>query len=49
MNENKQKPTIIHAGWSGFWITLGLWSIFFWGEPDLRTVLIEFLQRAGYN
>lgn len=26
--QNREKPTIIHAGWSGFWITIGLWSIF---------------------
>lgn len=49
--QNREKPTTttIHSGWSGYWITIGLLVIFFWGEPDLRTALIEFLNRSGYE
>jgi hypothetical protein len=49
MKNDDKKTTVIHSGWSGYWITIGLWVIFFWGDPDLRTALIEFLNRSGYN
>lgn len=49
MMRDEKKNTVIHSGWSGYWIAIGLWVIFFWGEPDLRTALIEFLNRSGYN
>jgi hypothetical protein len=34
---------------SGFWVGFALLMIFFWGEPDLRGSLVEFLQEKRYN
>lgn len=34
---------------SGFWVGLALFMIFFWGEPDLRGSLVEYLQEARYD
>jgi len=34
---------------SGFWIGFALLVIFFWGEPDIRGSLIEYLQESRYN
>jgi hypothetical protein len=49
MMMNKEQKPIIHSGWSGFWVTIGLWVIFFWGEPDLRQALIDFLMANKYD
>ncbi len=34
---------------SGFWVGFALLMIFFWGEPDLKDALIDFLMRNQYN
>jgi len=53
MNEPRQKrerknysaPVVA----SGFWVGFALLMIFFWGEPDLKDALIDFLMRNQYN
>ena len=47
MSEKKNYNAPVVA--SGFWIGVALMVIAFWGEPDLRGSLIDFLERSSYN
>lgn len=44
-NDRPFRPVVA----SGFWVGFALLMIFFWGEPDLRGSLVEFLQEKRYN
>jgi len=44
-NKNYSAPVVA----SGFWVGFALLVIAFWGEPDLRSALITFLENARYD
>ncbi|MGB1153423.1 MAG: hypothetical protein ACPG4F_04575 [Paracoccaceae bacterium] len=49
MSEKEKRQFSSPVVASGFWVGFALLMIFFWGEPDLRDVLIAFLQEKSYN
>ncbi len=44
-NKNYSSPVVA----SGFWVGFALLVITFWGEPDLHSALITFLENARYD
>ena len=47
MSDKKNYSSPVVA--SGFWVGIALMVIAFWGEPDLRGAIIDYLQNSRYN